>query len=198
MEMKKSLIVAASALAMAATPAFANTTTSGNAATIHLSADVTAQCGVGNHMSGSDTGAGDQTDITVPLADANGQFKTAQTFNRSFGNVWCNAPATVTVSATPLTEDSGAAVGDTDSFTNRFDLQVSGGAMNAYVGGQTVDTSVAGGDTKHFDMPTAFETGTGQYSSVDIKVLPSLRSGEPRRAIAGTYTGAVTLTATIS
>lgn len=195
--MKKSLIVAASALAMAATPAFA-VTASGNVSTINLSANVTAACGVGNHMSGSDIGTGDQSDITVPLADANGQYKTAQTFNRSFGNVWCNAPAKVTVSATPLTEDTGAVVGDVDSFTNRFDLQVSGGAMNAYVGGQTVDTSVAGGASKFFNMPTAFETGTGQYSSVNITVLPSLRSGEARRPIAGDYSGSVTLTATIS
>jgi hypothetical protein len=155
MEMKKSLIVAASALAMAATPAFAVTTT-GNSSTINLAADVTAACGVGNHMSGASVGAGDQSNIVVPLADTNGQYKTAQTFNRSFGNVWCNAPAKVEVTATPLTEDSGAAVGDTDSFTNRFDLQVSGGAMNAYVGGQTVDTSVTGGASKSFDMTHAF------------------------------------------
>ena len=196
--MKKSLIVAASALAMAATPAFA-VTASGNSSTINLTADVTAQCGVGNHMSGSDTGAGDQSDIAVNLnKDGNGQYKTQTTFNRSFGNVWCNAPARVTVTATPLTENSGAVVADANSFTNYFDLTVSGGAMNAYVGGQTVDTSVTGGETKFFDMPTAFETGTGQYSSVDITVLPSLHSGEPRRAIAGTYVGAVTLTATVS
>ena len=195
--MKKSLIVAASALAMAATPAFAVTTTN-DSSTINLAADVTAQCGVGNHMSGATQGAGDQSDISVTLADTNGQYKTAQTFNRSFGNVWCNAPATVEVTATPLTEDSGAVVGDTDSFTNRFDLQVSGGAMVAYVGGQTVDTSVTGGESKSFDMTHAFETGLGQYSAVDITVLPSLRSGEARRPIAGHYTGAVTLTATIS
>jgi hypothetical protein len=107
--------------------------------------------------------------------------------------VWCNGGANLTVSATPLTTNTAA--GDPDSFTNRFDLTVSGGAMTAYLNGQSIDTSQASGDTVTFDRPVAFETGLGQYSEVNISVLPSLRSGEPRRAVAGHYTATVTFTA---
>ena len=187
--MKKTLILAASALSMVSAPAFAQATSD-----IQLSAQVAGACGTGNHLSGATQGAGDQTDITVDLDDANGQFKTAASFNRSFGNVWCNGPASLTMTATPLT--TNVAVLDQGSFTNRFDIEVSGGAM-IYLGGGSLSTATAGTSTKTFANPAAFETGLGQYSSVDIKVLPTLTAANTaERAVAGTYSGSVVLTAT--
>ena len=190
--MKKLLIVGASALAMVATPAFAQSTASAN---IQMTANVDAACGVGNHRSGATTGAGVVGPADFDLDDTTGQYRTAQTVNRSFGNVWCNSPATVAISTTQLsTTPSGAY--DTSSFTNKFDVEVSGGAM-VYVGGGTLATAGAATASKSLHLPGAFETGLGTYSSVDIKVLPALGSGgQPLRAIAGAYTGTVTITAT--
>lgn len=194
--MKAYLVLAASAIAMAATPAFADTTATANSSTISLSANVAAACGTGNHRSGATSGAGNTTDATYTLADSTGQFKTAQTQNRSFGNVWCNGPATVAITATQLS--TPAAVSDTSSFTNKFDVEVSGGAM-VYVGGGTLATGGLASKTQSLALPAAFETGLGTYSSVDIKVLPALGSGGmPLRPVAGAYTGHVTITATIS
>ena len=194
--MKTYLVLAASAIATVAAPAFADTTASGNSSTISLSANVVAACGVGNHRSGATSGAGNTTDATYNLtADGAGQFKTAQTQNRSFGNVWCNGPATVSVEASQLSTPT--AVADTSSFTNMFDVEVSGGAM-IYVGGGTLATNGSATKTQSANLPAAFETGLGTYSSVDIKVLPALGSGaQPLRPVAGAYTGHVTITATV-
>ncbi len=194
--MKTYLVLAASAIAMAATPAFADTTAAGNSSTISLGATVTAACGVGNHRSGAATGAGNLTDATFSLTDATGQFKTAQSLNRSFGNVWCNGPATVAIEASQLS--TTATTTDTSSFTNKFDVEVSGGAM-IYVGGGTLATAGAATKTQQANLPGAFETGLGTFSSVDIKVLPALGSGGmPLRPVAGTYTGHVKITATVT
>ena len=151
-------------------------------------------------MSGADSAPGwDQSDVTnIPLADSNGQFTTAQTYTRSFGNVWCNGPANVTIAASAL--KNAATVSDQSSFTNRFDLEVTGGAL-VYVGGNansTIATAASGDGTASMNATTlgAFETGLGQYSAVNIKVLPSLGNNEPKRAVAGAYNGAVTFTAT--
>ena len=194
--MKTYLVLAASAIAMAATPAFADTTATANSSTISLSANVAAACGTGNHRSGATSGAGVTTDATYTLADGTGQFKTAQSQNRSFGNVWCNGPATVAITATQLsTSPSGAF--DTSSFADKFNVEVSGGAM-IYVGGGTLATNGSATKTQSLALPAAFETGLGQYSSVDIKVLPALGSGGmPLRPVAGAYTGQVTITATV-
>lgn len=194
--MKTYLITAASALAMVSAPAFADTVASGNSSTISLGATVAAACGVGNHRSGATSGAGDTTDATYTLADSTGQFKTAQSLNRSFGNVWCNGPATVSIEASQLS--TTATTTDTSSFTNKFDVEVSGGAM-VYVGGGTLATAGTATKSQSAALPGAFETGLGTYSSVDIKVLPALGSGGmPLRPVAGAYTGHVTITATIS
>jgi hypothetical protein len=198
MNMKAYLVLAASAIAMAATPAFASGPAVG---TITLGATVAPACGVGNHRSGAASDpAGDQTPADINLSDSTGQFRTATTVTKSFGNVWCNAPASVTIAAHPLV-NSAVTTYDTSSFTNRFDLSVSGGTRGGafvYTGGGTA-TSAGTGTPKVGPTIPAFETGLGKYSSVDITVLPSLGSGsQPLRAVAGTYAGSVTFTATIS
>ena len=191
--MKKTLFIAASALSMVvAAPAFAQT---GNSESINLTANVGKACGVGNHLSGAMTGTGDQSDIVIDdLADEQGQFNAAKTFNRSFGNVWCNGPATVTIAATKLATTESTT--DLGSFTNAFDLEVSGGAM-IYADGGTLNTAIAGQSSKSNGINQAFETGLGAFSSVDIKVQPSLTgNGRAKRPVAGLYKGTVTITAT--
>ena len=193
----KKLLVAASAIGLiASTPAMAAT------GDINLSANVAAQCGVGNHMSGAEAAPGwDQSDIQVTLADANGQFSGATYTNRSFGNVWCNAPATVTLAVSAL--QNATTVYDVDSFSNRFDIEVTTDA-GVYVGqSQDYVLSSAGeaSGTKSITGSTAgaFETGLQRFGGADsIKVLPSVRSGQNRRPVAGEYNGSITFTATVS
>lgn len=195
--MKKSLIVAASAIAMIASPAFAQTAQG----EIALTANVQKACGVGNHMSGASEAPGwDQSDIVVTLADANGQFG-GQTFtNRSFGNVWCNGPANVTLEASALTSPTTAPY-DTSSFSNRFDIEVTTDA-GVYVGQGTnfvLSTAGTGTGVKTVtgSTPGAFETGLQRFGGANsIKVLPATASGENKRPIAGDYSGYLRFTAT--
>jgi len=190
----KKILVAASAIGLlASTPAYAAE------GEIALSADVAAQCGVGNHKSGADAAPGwDQDDIVVDLADTNGQFS-GQTFtNRSFGNVWCNGPATVTLEVAALTSTNTTT--DTSSFTNRFDIKVVTDA-GVYVGGgqdYTMDTTgdADGVLTTTASVPGAFETGLQRFGGADsIEILPS---SDNKRAVAGDYSGYLRFTATVS
>ena len=194
--MKKVLFAVSTIGLMAATPAFAQPSE------ILLSATVTGQCGTGNHLSGSDTNPGwDQSDIVVDLGNGgNGRFA-GQTFtNRSVGNVWCNSPASVTLTVEALTTSNSTT--DTNSFANQFDIRFNTD-MGVYLGqgtGYVLATNVGGGNTTastNFAFPQAFETGTGRYSGLNsIEVLPSLRGSDVRRPVAGTYSGAIRLTAT--
>src|SRR3546814_8942070 len=100
---------------------------------IALNATVAPAGGIGAHKSGAQSAPGwDQNDITVDLTNGgNGQFIGQTETNRSFGNVWCNNAATVTISVAALT--SSATTTDTGSFTNRFDVKVTTDA-GVYVG----------------------------------------------------------------
>ena len=193
--MKKSLIVAASALTIIAAPAFAQSTATGE---IALNATVAKACGVGNHLSGAAAAPGwDQGDLTVDLTNAgNGQFNGAEWTNRSFGNVWCNGPATVTLEAAALT--TSTPVLDTGSFTNRFDLEVTTDA-GVYVGQGTdfvlaTASEASGVKTVSAGVPAAFETGLQRFGGADsIKVLKNPLN---KRPVAGDYTGYLRFTAT--
>src|SRR3978361_1774043 len=115
--MKKLLIAAlAATTAFRATPALAQTAQG----EIALSANVAKACGVGDHLSGAASAPGwDQADIAVAV-DGHALSQTQTFTTRSFGNVWCNGPATVTLSVGALR--GGSATADTSSFTNRFDV----------------------------------------------------------------------------
>lgn len=191
----KTLFAAVSAIGLlASTPAFAQSTATGE---ILLAATVAPACGTGNHKSGAASAAGwDQADITVNLADGNGQFAGQSFANRSFGNVWCNNGATVTLSVGALTSSSTS--GDTGSFTNRFDVSVVTDA-GVYVGaGQDAVLSTAGetGGVKSLTGPTggAFETGLQRFGGADS--ISVLADPSNRRAVAGSYAGFVRFTAT--
>ena len=190
----KTLLVAASALGLlASAPAMAAT------GEIALNATVAPACGTGNHLSGADSAPGwDQDDITVSLADGNGQFDGAEYTNRSFGNVWCNNGASVSLEVSAL--KSSASTSDTGSFTNKFDLRVTTDA-GVYVGQGTdfvIDTSTDASGVKTVSGTTsgAFETGLQRFGGADkIEVLANPLN---KRAVAGSYAGYVRFTATTS
>lgn len=192
----KTLLAAVSAIGLlASTPAFAQSTTA--TGEILLTADVAKACGVGNHLSGAAASpTWDQSDITVNLANAAGQFTGESFTNRSFGNVWCNGAANVTLSVGALT--SAATTTDTSSFTNRFDVIVTTDA-GVYVGG-TADTilSTVGEGTGVTSLTGAtggaFETGLQRFGGADS--IQIVADPSNRRAVAGTYSGFVRFTAT--
>lgn len=194
----KKILFAASAIGL-----LASTSAMAAENQVDLSGTVAAACGVGNHISGPGTAAGfTEGDISgIAIADGNGQFNTPVQFdNRSFGNLWCNAPATVTLEVTDFSTD--VTVYDTGSFTNRFDVEVQTDA-GVYIGqGQDYVLSTAGNASASQSGSTAgaFETGTGRFGGADyIKILPAARSsGGNYRPVAGNYTGYVRLTATTS
>ena len=199
--MKKLLIAALATSAFAATPAFAQAT-----GEILISANVAPACGIGNHISGAAAAPGwDQSDIAIAnLADGNGQFNTALEYtDRSWGNVWCNKAATVTIEVGALRNTSPIGT-DTTSFTNRFDIEVTTDA-GVYAGG-TVDHvlstvgQASGTRTLTGNSGQAFETGLQRFGGADkIRILPAVRAaGGNYRPIAGTYNGYVRFTATAS
>jgi hypothetical protein len=189
--MKKLLIAALATTAFAATPAFAQTAQG----EIAISANVAKACGVGNHLSGAAADpAWDQADITVAVAD--GRIP-AQTFNnRSFGNVWCNGSANVSLEVGALMSTNSTT--DTGSFTNRYDLVVNTDAA-VYVGRPAGTTMTTVSDTDGVVTLTgstggAFETGLRGYSGANsIQVIADPSN---RRAVAGDYHGYVRFTAT--
>ena len=190
----KTILMAAAALAtLTAAPAFAQ-----QSSTINLNGNVANACGVGNHISGGGLAAGFTAgDISaIPLADGNGQFNGANYTNRSFGNLWCNYAAPVKLEVSAL--KTNAAVGDTGSFTNSFDVRVTTDAGVYFGLGQDYVLSSSGGVSGVMtgNTPGAFETGTGRFGGADlVEILPSTRSaGGNRRAVAGVYTGAITFT----
>lgn len=194
----KTLFAAVSAIGLlASTPAFAQTSATGE---IALNATVAKACGVGNHKSGAASDAAwDQADITVNLtngASGSGQF-VGQTFtNRSFGNVWCNGAANVTLSVGALT--SAVTTTDVSSFTNRFDIAVVTDA-GVYVGaGADAPLSTVGEATgvKSLSGATggAFETGLRSFGGADS--ITVVADPTNRRPVAGDYSGYVRFTAT--
>ncbi|MBN8551633.1 MAG: hypothetical protein J0L52_01900 [Caulobacterales bacterium] len=200
----RTLILAASALTLLAAPAFAQSTASNS---VTLSSTVAPACGVGNHIGGPGTAAG-WTQYSGPidigsLADGNGQFLTAINLtNVSFGNLWCNAAADVSISVQPLSTTNSTT--DTGSFRNSFDVSVQTDAAHYTGRAEDFVITAQGGAAPEVISGTigrAFETGTGRYGGLDsITVLPEGRgaAGGYYRPVAGAYTSVITITATTS
>ena len=190
----KTLIMAAAALAtLTAAPAFAQT-----ASTVNLNGNVANACGVGNAIGGAGVAAGfNAGDITaIPLADANGQFDGESYSNRSFGNLWCNYAAPVKMEVSAL--KTNVAVGDTDSFTNSFDVRITTDAGVYFGQGEDYVLSSTNGASGVLTGTSAgaFETGSGRFGGADlVEILPSTRAaGGNRRAVAGAYAGTIKFT----
>lgn len=121
------------------------------------------------------------------LTGANGFAVT--TFNgttsyQSTAAYYCNAPATVTLSATPLrvTPNVDVAADQTDSFTNRVD----------YTAALTWNT-VTGQTTSDAAAATTLTTSTANTGQIRVQISEPKVQGN-RRPIAGAYEGAVTVT----
>jgi hypothetical protein len=192
-EKMKTILATVSAIGLlAAAPAYAQST-----GEVLLNATVTKACGVDHHKSGAQADANwDQSDITVNLADGNGQFTSQNTFgNRSFGNVWCNAPANVQIEVGSLvTGTRNTPPADAGSFSSEFDLKVTTDA-GVYTGAGAclvLDTTGASGTAISSGATSgAFETGLRQYSGFSVEVL----NPGNLRPIAGVYQGYVRFTA---
>ncbi len=190
----KTLLFAASAIGLlASTPAFAAETQ------VDVTANVAGACGLGNHKSGASEAPGwTQGDIDLGgLVGADGKLD-VDPVTRSFGNVWCNGPAAVTIDVTALTNTAAGAPVDSSSFTNTFDMKISGDLGGTAFGNAAGDLTVSssGGVTGHKDITTngPFETGLQRYSSFTLEVL----NPGNLRPVAGEYNGYVKLTATAS
>ncbi|MCW0196761.1 hypothetical protein [Sphingopyxis sp.] len=202
----KTILATVSAIGLlAAAPAYANDVSS----TVNIGATVSPACGLGNHINNGNTTAGyTQGDIAlgeVASAATDGKLviDNSQTQNRSFGNVWCNGAATVTIKLEALALNDNRSLpapGDSSSFANKFDIAISGflGGNAFGNGGGTLALSSADGTNGvlEHDINTAeaFETGSGKYSSFNLTVLNPAN----KRPVVGSYTGHVTLTASIS
>lgn len=196
----KNILAAVSAIGLlASTPAFAAEQT------VAVNATVTGACGLGDHKSGASAAPGwTQGNIDLgAITGADGKLNVAPVSNRSFGNVWCNGPASVTIDVASLAlngDRTAAAPADSSSFANKFDLKITGNlggnAFNNGDGSLSVEsTGGAGGiGTRNIATTGAFETGLGQYSSFNLAVL----NPGNLRPVAGSYSGFVKLTATIN
>lgn len=194
--MKKFLFAASAIGLLAASPAFAQSSN-----TVSLSGTVAKACGVGNHISGSGTASGWTAGNVsgIVLTDGNGQFNTpVDIANRSFGNLWCNAPANVSIEVTPFATTNSTL--DTGSFRNSFEVQITTRAV-VYTGATDAPTVLSSNNAPTTgNSGQAFETGTGAYGGASlIRIVPAARSGGGNyRPVAGDYTGSVKITATVS
>lgn len=196
----KAVLFAASAIGLiVSAPAYAAEKT------VNISATVGKSCGLGHHKSGYDSNPGwNQDDIVISnLIDANGQLDPAATTisNRSFGNIWCNSPADVSIELAALAVDgnrTAPAPADASSFTNKLDLKLTGNfGGHAFLNDPSnlvIDTT---GDADGVVVESrvtngAFETGTGQYSGFQLQIL----NPGNKRPVAGNYAGYVKVTAT--
>ena len=184
----KTILMAASALSLLAAPAaFAQ---DGSSAIV-VNGSVAGMCGAGN-QSGGGTTTGNTPVELGSLIDGDG-FLSVAAKTIDFGNMWCNAPADLTVSASILQGDQPVGP-DSSSFVNQLDMHVSGAVIDTYMGGGTAST----GSDLSASIGHAFETGTGTYSKATLNVsLPAGTSGNDR-PVAGDYTGTVTFTASVS
>ena len=192
----KTVLIAATALSLLAAPAFAQSASS----TVNLAGTVAKLCGTGNHISGASADPDwAQGDITaIPMTDAEGQFNGFTSGQRSFGNMWCNTAANVSLSVTSFS--TAAPVSDTGSFANSFDVKVTTDTsvyFNANNPGGVVQSNGATAGSASGPTGGAFETGLRRYSGMIVEILPQAGSGgNAKRPIAGNYTGSITRTAT--
>jgi spore coat protein U-like protein len=184
----KIALMAASALAMIAAPAFAQ-----NQTTVNVTGSVAALCGAGGHSSG-----GTSSNQIVPvnagaLSDSDGRVD-AKTVNFNLANLWCNGPASLSVKVNPLmhTSITDPATYDSSSFFNRIDMSFSGQLTSLYFPGGTGDTSSAGTGQYNATRTSAFETGSGTYAAATLTLIAPSQD----RPLAGDYAGTVVVTVT--
>lgn len=192
----KTALIAATALSLLAAPAAFAQVPASASSTVNLGGTVDELCGVGNHASGAsvdpDWAQGDISGIDI--VDGNGQFVPYISGQRSFGNMWCNTAATVALSVSSFSNGNSAPA-DAGSFANSFNVKVTTDTsvyFNANTPGGVVTSNGATAGTASGNTNGAFETGLRRYSGMIIEILPEGN----KRPEAGTYSAAITLTAT--
>ncbi|MBI1405008.1 MAG: hypothetical protein GC145_02655 [Caulobacter sp.] len=180
--MKRIILAAAAMSALFVAPqAFAASPT------VTVEGTVTPACGVGAQSGG---GVADPSEVVLgEIVDSNGNLSVAaQTI--TFGNIWCNGNATLTMTTSALDSGQGTPA-DSSSFVSKLDMVVTGKIIDTYMGGGESRT----GTPLTAPINQAFETGTGQYSQATLNVtLPAGTVGNDR-PVAGSYTGNIVLTA---
>lgn len=174
------LLIAAAALSFMAGPALAQDT--GSAAVI--GGTVGGKCGT-TGSSSVDLGS---------LIDGQGFLSVADRAI-DFGEMWCNAPADLSMEVAALQGDQPVGP-DASSFVNRLDMTVSGGVMDTYFGGDL--RTGPGGAAGQASASTGFAFSTGASAPATLSVdLPAGTTGQDR-PVAGAYTGSIIFTASVS
>lgn len=100
-------------------------------------------------------------------------------------NYYCNAPATISLAATPLTQAANAAILDPSSFTKTID----------YVASLSWD-NVSGSVNTAAGTPSSIASSEANIGNLVITVASPDTEGN-KRPISGEYAGAVTVTVTL-
>ncbi|MCX7284618.1 MAG: hypothetical protein NTX28_11355 [Novosphingobium sp.] len=171
--MRKIALVSLAALAFAAAPAHAQSTSTG---TVDVTGAVAGRC-----LFTVPNGSIEIDELALSGTDSNaGRLNTAKVNARAATlNGWCNAAAaTIKVEAQPLLNPAAA----TDAaFTNRIDFTASAAAKDV----TATDTS--------FDDAAGDEENVGLFSG-DVVVTLSNSSANQKLLVAGSYTGSVLVT----
>jgi hypothetical protein len=124
------------------------------------------------------------------LTDGDGQvvetFANSPTY--SVAGYYCNAPATIELSAAPLMQTGDPVIYDEAAFTNRVDYQAN------LVWGVVTDASDQSAGA--LDV-VEIDTGVANIGELKVSVSGPNTDGN-RRPVAGTYEGAVTLTVALN
>ncbi|MGV3512409.1 MAG: hypothetical protein ACO1OX_10445 [Novosphingobium sp.] len=170
--MRKILVLAASMIAIAATPAMAQSVTG----TVNVTGSVAPKCKFVTATADLPLGELANTDGGLDPAKVDNQTRTL--------NGWCNnAAATLSVKATALTGDQAVTTGAEAAFTNRIDYTASVTANSASFSDVSTD-----------DLASA--DATVNMFSGDVVVTLGSSSAASKKLVAGDYTGKVEVTLT--
>ncbi|MDO9337890.1 MAG: hypothetical protein Q7T61_15955 [Caulobacter sp.] len=174
--MKTHLLCAALALGLAAT---ASAAAAQDSETITINSTVSKYC----------KSLGTPSPIALgELVDGVGFVVTSfapGTNSSSVANYYCNAPATISLAATPLTQAAGSAILDPSSFTNRID----------YLASLSWD-NVSGSVNTLTGTPSSITSAEANTGNLTVTVTAPDTAGN-KRPISGNYAGAVTVTVTL-
>lgn len=202
----KAILATTAALAMVISAGAASAATQ----SVAVSGTVARQCGLGDQSGSSSTdptGYTPSVTFTDPLTNGNGTLNSNASVTIGFGNIWCNGPSNLTLSATKF--HTGSANTDPGSFTADLDLIVEGNAtgdgataanfVNWYMGGHAARS---GTDATN-SLGGAFESGTGQGQRARVRLALPANVTQPNangtpgdRPLAGSYSGTITLVVT--
>lgn len=181
----KAILFAASALALVAAPALAQST---DTQTTTFTATVAPKCSIENGDSLIPLNSGN--DVT----DAEGRVINTISHAGGFGNIWCNGGSnTVEIIFKPLM--TTASTTDTYSFVDRIDYTVAVHSLYSPTPITTVGADASAGLEIELASLSAFETGAGP---LDDFVLTLIRRSDNKRQLAGAYSGQIVINVSAS